>query len=223
MIKRIFLSHVLAAETPVYRANPPVETRPDRQMAHGDSCNTAIFRFHNHSGTHLDAPLHFDSHGRGVDELEAGELVFEHVVLVDVPALPGELIGPDRVGHARSEISDADIVLLRTQFEERRGDKAYVERNPGLAPDLADWLRAAARGLRAIGVDLISISAAEHRDAGRDAHRRFLAPSEGRPVLLIEDMSLVHATPNIARLWVLPLRMRGSDGAPCTIVAEAQT
>jgi kynurenine formamidase len=168
----------------------------------------------------LDAPLHFDSGGRGVDELEARELMFEHVVLIDVPALPGELIGPEHVGHARNRIAGADIVLLRTHFEQRRGEKAYVERNPGLAPDLAEWLRTASGGLRAIGVDLISISAAEHREAGRDAHRRFLAPAEGRPLLLIEDMSLVDATPNIARLWVLPLRVRGSDGAPCTIVAE---
>ena len=220
MIKRVFLSHVLAPDTPVYGANPRVETRPDREMTHGDACNTAIFCFHNHSGTHLDAPLHFDPRGRGVDQLEPGELVFERVALVDVPALPGELIGPPRLVRSQEQIADAEIVLLRTEFERRRGERAYIDENPELTPDLADWLRATGRALRAVGVDLISISAASHRDVGRMAHRRFLAPQEGRPLLVIEDMSLAHASSNIARLWVLPLRVRGGDGAPCTVVAE---
>lgn len=220
MIRRLFLSHVLATDTPVYRTNPCVETHPYREIVRGDSCNAAIFCFHNHSGTHVDAPLHFDPRGRRVDELEPDELAFERVVLVDVPALPAELIGPGRLAHAREQIADADIVLLRTEFERWRGETIYVKQNPGLAPDLADWLRATGPGLRAVGVDLISISAAGHRDVGQAAHQRFLAPLEGRPLLVIEDMALARATRNIERLWVLPLRVRGSDGAPCTIVAE---
>ena len=220
MTRRLFLSHPLSGDTPTYGSNPRFESRRHRDMDRGDTCNTAIFHFHNHSGTHLDAPLHFDPVGRDVSALEPDELVFEQVVLLEIPAGPSELIGPERLEHAVARIANADLVLLRTEFERRRGEPEYVRENPRLAPALADWLREVAPGVRAVGVDAISISAVDHREVGREAHRRFLAPGAGRPILLIEDMALALAPKHIARVWILPLRVLNADGGPCTVVAE---
>jgi len=202
----------------VYGDNPRFACEPYREMAKGDSSNAAVVRLHGHTGTHVDAPRHFAPAGRTVDTLRPEELRFERVALVDVPATPGELVGPERLEPVADDLVDADILLLRTGAERWRGGDSYVSSNPGLAPDLAGWLRERAAGLRAVGMDSVSISSYRHREVGREAHRRFLAPEHGRPFLLVEDMALSEVDGRISQVWVLPMRILEADGAPCTVV-----
>jgi len=89
-----------------------------------------------------------------------------------------------------------------------------------LSADLAKGLRTNYQNIRALGVDVISITSRLHREEGRKAHREFLGGHyASEPFVLIEDMSLSNLTDYISQVIVLPLMIAGTDGAPCTIIA----
>src|SRR5678815_889751 len=81
----------------VYPNNPPISITPVQSIATGNTANVPRIDLGSHTGTHVDAPLHFMDGGAGVDELP-----------LDV------LIGPARL------ISFGDDVLSVGEAELRR-------------------------------------------------------------------------------------------------------
>lgn len=221
----LWLSHVLSSDTPVYGGGSGgFEAKPDKRIEAGDSCNTSAWRLSNHVGTHVDAPLHFDSGGLSIDRFEAAFFVFRPVCLIEVDLLPGTfLVGKDQVLPRLK--GNPSLLLIKTGMGRMRNDSAYSLDNPGLDPALGSALRENFPSLRAIGIDSISVSSWQRREAGREAHRAFLMGGENdRPLLLFEDMDLqaVDEKSRIEQVIALPLRVSGADGSPCTVVAEVR-
>jgi len=214
----IWLSHPLAPDTPAYGGGEGLALHCSKSIVSGDSCNTAKLVLSNHLGSHVDAPRHFYSEGQAVDTYAPDEWVFSSPSLIDIPLNTPELITPAHLSVALPEASyDTDLLLIRTGFEAWRGDRRFWEAAPGLHPDLADWLRIRFPRLRAIGVDCISVSSFQHREAGRIAHKALL----GAGWRLFEDLTLAKIPVKRMRSVIaLPLRISDIDGAPCTIIAE---
>ena len=61
----------LAAGIPAYPGNPEFELQPVKRIADGGSSNVSRLVMGTHTGTHVDAPLHFFDGRPGVDELRA--------------------------------------------------------------------------------------------------------------------------------------------------------
>ena len=106
------------------------------------------------------------------------------------------------------------MLLIKTGFEKYRAEEIYWQNSPGLHPKLAYWLKEKSPSLKAIGIDFISISNLNNRALGRQAHIAFLSKN----ILLIEDMKLSCVNSNLKTVIVLPLRVEGADGAPCTAI-----
>ena len=212
-----WLSHDLASDTPTYGGGNGVTIEPVREMARGDTANTSRLVMGNHSGTHVDAPRHFVPQGMTVDEYAPADWFFIRPVLIDVPTGEEALVALADVQPAwTEEAAQADLILLRTGAENWRGERRYWEAGPGLDPEASEWLCSAAPGLKAVGLDMISLSSFAHREAGRRAHRVLL----GHGILVIEDLHLSHLAHGASlRLVVaLPLRIRSGDGAPVSVV-----
>lgn len=214
----VWLSHPLAPDTPAYGGGEGLELHCVKSIASGDSCNTAKLILSNHLGSHVDAPRHFYSGGQAVDTYAPDEWIFSSPSLIDIPLNSPDLITPGHLSVALSETSyDVDLLLIRTGFEACRGDRRFWEAAPGLHPELADWLRTKLPRLRAIGVDCISVSSFQHREAGRAAHKALL----GAGWRLFEDLALANLSVDcIHSVIALPLRISNGDGAPCTVIAE---
>ena len=224
----IWLSHVLSPETPMYSGSGRVEITAERLIASGDTSNNTHLALPAHSGTHVDAPVHFVDGGASIDQFDAASWIAERPALIDVPCEPGELIGVDRIrGELEALPRETDMLLLRTGAQRWRTSSNASERDnfeshgPGIGLDLATWLRDEL-ALAFLGVDAISISSPDHREVGREAHRILLGPhhSGRQAVRLIEDMDLAALPGSPNRVWVAPLRMLGGDGAPVTVFAE---
>ena len=224
----IWLSHVLSPETPMYSGSGRVEITAERSIASGDTSNNTHLALPAHSGTHVDAPVHFVDGGASIDQFDAASWIAERPALIDVPCEPGELIGVDRIrGELDALPRETDMLLLRTGAQRWRTSSNGSERDnfeshgPGIGLDLATWLRDEL-ALAFLGVDAISISSPDHREVGREAHRILLGPhhSGRQAVRLIEDMDLAELPGSPNRVWVAPLRMLGGDGAPVTVFAE---
>ena len=187
----------------------------------GDSSNSSRWSLPNHIGTHVDAPYHFSQGGQTIERYSPEDWHFTSPRLIEYPMGPSELITKEKLVPLLADGEPTDCVLVRTGFESRRWDEVYWRENPGFDPATARWLRTAFPRLKIIGIDVISVSPWQDRTKGREAHRHFLG--EGyptAPVRLIEDMKLSPITAKLREVWVLPLIVSGSDGAPCTVVAR---
>lgn len=220
----IYLSHLLSENTPFYGGNGRVQIERVRSMADGDSSNNSGLALPAHAGTHIDAPYHFDSDGATLDTYPPEFWQAICPWLLDASCKEGEILDLDRLGETLKKIPmECDLLLLRTRAEKWRtlNSELYAERGPGVAADVANWLRCHRR-LKFIGLDFISVSSYLHREVGREAHKAFLASHESGnpPVLIIEDMALSELDNSPKSVWIVPLLYSQADGAPVTVLAQ---
>jgi kynurenine formamidase len=140
--------------------------------------------------------------------------------VIDIPCTEACLIAPEDLKKVNIR-SDVDILLIRTGYESLRGKEAYWNNNPGLHPDLADYLRNTYPHLRCVGFDFISVTSWKYRSEGKLAHKAFLAPENGgREIWAIEDMSLKDAPKIIKEIIVAPLLVEDGNGSAVTVIAK---
>ena len=213
------LSHKLAVDTPAFALGPGMQITPLKEISKGGSSNSYSLSFSNHLGTHVDAPNHFDPKGRRISSYGPENFIFSRPILFDLPKQESQLIRIEDLEQRAETIEKADLLLLRTGFQRYRktDPKKYATRNPGISASGAEYIARSFPRLRAIGVDTISISAVEHREEGREAHRNLL---RDRDYFIIEDMDLAQYPKNVGRILALPLFVEGIDSAPCTVIAE---
>ncbi|MCX5749191.1 MAG: cyclase family protein [Candidatus Saganbacteria bacterium] len=212
------LSYPLNEKTPMYGDTRPVMIEPCKQISRGDDCDTAYVTFSNHSGTHIDAPKHFHAKGRSLSQFGAEEFIFERPRMMDCPKNEDKLVMPDDI----KDSAGCDLLLIRTGFFKFRGSEKYRLNNPGISADAALWIREKCPGIRAVGIDTISITAFQKRPEGKRAHHTFLDPDAktGKPVLLIEDMDLSGDLAGLKKVFTVPLYFEGVDSMPCTVIGE---
>ncbi|MCG8634091.1 MAG: cyclase family protein [Desulfobacterales bacterium] len=219
-MKFIYLSHVLDETTPVYGNGASLTREQGNRMAAGDSCNTQVWHLSNHIGTHVDAPRHFCRDGAFLDDYPADFWICSSVFCLEA----GDIGSGDIVSASCLTLDavpeDIDLLLIKTGFGDLRGRHEYMMENPGFDPDMAEGLRSRFPNLKMIGFDSISLSSFASRPLGRIAHKAFL--DHERPILIIEDMDLTQINQGgaVREAAVVPVRVRNSDAAPCTIIAR---
>ena len=189
----------------VYANNPEVHLERAQSIAEGATSNVSRLDFGVHTGTHLDAPLHF---------LEDGG---------DAATIPLDVLnGPCVVVDATSLHDDIDAAALDRLSLPAGGEGAgrLIFKTPnsklwGRTDFTRDFIRfvesGAQRmvdaGVRLIGIDYLSIG-------DQDAHRTFLSSG----VVPLEGLDLREVEPGPYRLMCLALKIVGSDGAPARAV-----
>lgn len=212
------LSYYLSENTPLYGNGSGITFTPEKEIIKGDSCNTSQVILPSHSGTHLDLPYHIYPEGKKLNDFPAEFWVFNQVEIINLTGKLSDcqIINPEMF--PMIENSETDLILLKTGYGSYRGMDRYTLTPPGISSDLAAYLRHELPKLRCLGMDLISISSYSNRDEGRKAHQAFLNPTEGEPILLIEDMKLDENGP-FNKILIAPLLIDKADGAPCTVFA----
>ena len=216
------LSYPLHVNTPVYGDGFPFQIKQEKQIDRKDSCNTAIVSFLNHTGTHIDAPKHFDNKGKSIGEYGIEEFIFNFPYVLECLTESNELIMPDIFQKNKYYLEKCDLLLIRTGFSRYRETRDYKFSNPVISPDAARLIRSDYENIRAIGVDTISVSSCQHRKLGSQTHKIFFCKEEYKssPVLLIEDMNLSENLKGLERVFAIPLFVEGVDSMPCTVIGE---
>jgi len=158
-----------------------------------------------HTGTHVDAPFHFDSGGRTIDELPLDDFIGIARVL-DVSH--GDEVTVDHL--TGLDFNEFDQILLRTSLPNK--PERFPNKIPQLHPDLAPFLRE--RGIKLLGVDLPSVDQTESKEllTHHALHR------EG--IQILENIMLDHVPEGLYRLIALPLPIVGADGSPVRAVIK---
>lgn len=221
----IYLSYYLSPTSPCYGNNPPFQMKAERSLGSGDSCNTHLLMLHNHTGTHVDFPSHFDGLGKTSSDYSASELIFERPVVLSCPKEAGGMIVPEDIWPHAQGLVGKDLILIKTGFYKMRNEDVYRHDNPGVHPDTVTYIRESFPFVRCLGVDSISITSAttQNRQLGRAAHQKAFQRNgfSGEPLLLLEDVDFSHPqSSSLKRVFVAPLMVKDIDGVPCTIIGE---
>jgi long-chain acyl-CoA synthetase len=170
-----------------------------------------------HTGTHLDAPLHFIEGGGSIDQVPLSTLVGPAVVADLGPADPLEEISLARLQAAVGGGLAHPRLLLRFGWSARFGRMDFYTESPFLARDACRWL--VEQGAALVGMDIPS----------PDDPRLGYGSAEDSPnhhILLGAGVILLEYLNNLEQLSgpevflaALPLRVRGADGAPARVIA----
>ena len=174
-----------------YPGDPPVRLERVSSIADGAAANLSRLDFGVHSGTHVDAPLHFVDRAAGAEALPLDVLVGPCVVVdgLDVTAVPA---GVERVlfKTANSRLWERD------EFSDD-----FVKLDGAAARTLVE------AGVRLVGIDYLSIG-------DEEAHHTLLEAG----VVAVEGLDLREVEPGEYRLVCAPLKLVGSDGAPARVL-----
>jgi kynurenine formamidase len=223
--RRLVLSHPLAADAPVWPGNPPAATIDlFESIARGDDDNSTRLALFSHSGTHVDTPWHFNPDGLAAWQLPIDAFVFDAPRLIDVPTGERTFIEVAALEAHEAIIATADLLMLHTGWSAKRASDPmrYAGDGPLLHPDAARWLIDRHPRLRAIATDAISIGSPRYHEESVATHHVLtgVGRSDGRFVLIYEDVGLVAEAANAVRVEAWPLFVVGADGSPVTFVAE---
>ena len=194
----------LAVDLPVFPGDPPVRVEPLTMLKRGDAANVATLAICTHSGTHLDAPRHYDDSGTSIDQISLSLLMGEAVV-ADFRGVSDI----DRNLLARLPLKGVERLLLKTDNSELWGKEGFYDEYAALTEDGAEYL--VLQGVRLVGIDYLSI---EHFSGDGAVHRRLLDAG----VLILEGLDLSIPTAGIYELVCLPLKVYGGDGAPARAI-----
>jgi len=184
--------------------NPPIELVRIMDMAKGDPANVSRLSLGVHSGTHVDAPVHFLADGAGVDAFPLDHLLGEaRVVEVDGPSI-------DAAQLRAVDPRPGERLLFKTPNSARcwKVDR-FLHDFVYLSLEGAALL--AERRVRTVGIDYLSIAGMEE---GVPTHRVLLEQG----ICIIEGLDLSSVQPGSYELICLPLRLAGADGAPARVV-----
>lgn len=220
-LKIICLSHPLNSDCPLYPGTPEPVVELFKSIERGDSANSSNFSTNVHTGTHIDLPLHFCKDGKSLSEHIMAEQLFYPAYCIDISKKGNEPLFPADFEYIKDKFCDAEAILVRTGAGiSRENYDEYEQRHPWVHPSLSDFLRKVFPELKLFGLDAISIASPEHREEGREAHRRFLCGEA--PIILLEDAKLSELPLSGIpfRLRIYPYFYDRLDASPVIALAE---
>jgi arylformamidase len=224
------LTPVIENGMPRWPSHPPVVVHRTVTHEHDGYFNQTIF-MSEHSGAHVDAPIHGHPDARTIETFPPEFLVRRAKVVhwERREWRPGETA--TRADFEQWErttgktIQNGEIVLVNYGWLSRhwrldRAWKWYAENMPGMNEEVADLLLD--RGVAAVGTDTIACGSAviEGRAVAPPPRNCWLHDKLLRAdVLLIECLKNLELLPDECLFLALPLPIKGGSGSPIRAVA----
>ena len=184
--------------------NPPIEIDTITSVERGDICTLSRMTMGTHTGTHIDAPIHFLPGGSGAEEVPLENLIgpARVIEIKDPGAVKAEELRTHTLG-------TRERVLFKTSNSERCWKTSqFVSDFISIAEDAASYL--ASLNTLSVGIDYLSAGSPE-------THRTLL----GAGVVIVEGLNLTGISQGRYELLCLPLKIVGGDGALARVLLRA--
>ena len=188
--------------------NPPVSIERMLDIERGDVANVSKLSLGAHSGTHMDAPLHFFRTGNGLDAMPLTATIGRARVIEirDRQSIKPEELSP-------YQIQRGERVLFKTRNSTRCWHTDdFVEDFVYISQEAARYL--VVQQVQTIGVDYVSVGG--FFTDGVETHHALLEAG----IWIIEGLNLSKVEPGIHELICLPLKIEESDGAPARAILQ---
>ena len=205
--KFIDISVLLGEESIDYPGDTPYQRKTVQSLLSGDDCNLSELTMSAHAGTHLDAPFHFVSNGKTIDQIPIERFICSaHVVEAkdETAVYTHKLNIPN--------IQKGDAILFKTQNSTsgRCANGIFDENFIYLSEEAARWCVKKKVGL--VGLDYISVEAYSSKTS--TVHRKLLENN----ILILEGLNLAKVPEGHYTLLCFPLKIKGGDGSPVRAV-----
>ncbi len=193
------ISPPLTPEIAVWPGDVPFHIERSMRQSEGANYDLSSIRLSLHTGSHMDAPLHYLPDGASIDAIDLSRGIGSALVI--------DLAGVTEVlpKHLEGKFSESTRRILM---------KTMPDRNPNDFPEDFPYLSASAakllveRGIVLIGTDTPSMD--QFSSSALPAHRTL-----GRAgVLILENLVLGHVPEGTYELIALPLRIAGGEASP---------
>jgi kynurenine formamidase len=215
IVRVVDLSHTISARTQVYPGDPQPKLTIHSTIPK-DGFNLLGLEMGSQTGTHVDAPYHFDDDTERIDELPLERFIGPGVVLNVTGLNPRTEITWDMISFDAKDIQPGDVVLIQTGWSEFFGTEAYFD-HPYLSAAACSQLLKL--GVLVFGIDAINIDETpdeQHPGVGFPCHH-LIAKKAG---VISENLCNLEAidfsNPIIS---LLPLKLDAADGAPVRAIA----
>jgi arylformamidase len=178
---------------PLYNDGPQFPEQPPNtihyyQLAHVKGATVERITAMTHSGSHIDAPFHYEPQLQTVSELPLAHLYGPCVAIDLRPIEPKHPIDAIDLRKHEAIIAKGTFLLLKTGWGDRRSNtKSFLTEWPYMSGEGAKYL--VDRGVKGIGIDVLSVGGYPEEHAEADAHKELL----GHGKLLLEDIHIPDA------------------------------
>ncbi|MGE7623221.1 arylformamidase [Viridibacillus sp. NPDC096237] len=201
----IDISQRLDENIVVWPGDTPFSYKVNWSKVESGSVNVGQINMSLHTGTHIDAPFHFDNDGKRVIDLDL-DLYIGNATVIYLP---------NRTSIGVNELSNLDLqgvtrLLIRTDAWKNRS--VFPQTIPHIQPELAAYL--SELGVRLIGLDLPSVDPLDSKELS--AHHELA----GYKIHILEGLVLDEIGPGNYELAALPLPLVEADGSPVRAVLK---
>jgi arylformamidase len=189
----------------------PGDPKPIFQI-HSETCQTSTISIGSHTGTHIDAPIHFIPNAQGVESIPLNVLCGE-TLIIQVTS-KGHVSREDLHEILKNIVQPVERILIKTSNSSGHFPSDAFESFVALSPSAAQYLLE--KQVKLIGIDAPSIESFHASQTTAAVHKLLL----NHRVVIVENVQLQHIsadTPIFVEMMCLPLRI-DSDGAPVRIV-----
>ncbi len=200
------ISPAVAPGFPVFPGDTPFSFRWTWKIAPGCPVNVSEITMSPHTGSHADAPLHYDDAGASIGDVPLEPYLGRCRVIHAIGVRP--LVEPQ---HVVERLRDTPPrVLLRTY---QRVPSGWDPDFAAVAPAAVELLHA--HGVRLIGIDTPSLD--PERSKTLDSHQRVRALR----IAILEGLVLDEVPEGDYELIALPLKWCGLDASPVRAVLRS--
>lgn len=191
----------------IWPGDSKVKISHSSHLSKGDNATVSEITLGSHTGTHVDAPSHFITNGKGVDSLDLNILTGPAFV-VDARRL--EAITAQSL--EKLSIPDkAKRVLFLTDNSQlwENDENSFCEDFVAITEDGARWL--VSKEISLVGIDYLSVAPFNH---SIPTHKALL----GNNIIVVEGLNLNGVKAGWYELVCLPLKLSDLDGSPARAI-----
>jgi len=184
-------------------SDPEIEIRPFLSIKNGAPANLSILNMGSHTGTHIDAPYHFNLNGKTVDKLSLYDLIGEAIVV----EIKSDVISVNELKNI--DLKKYKRILFKTKnsmFQTNKFNPDYTYLDFPAAKELLK------NNVKLVGIDYLSI---EKFDSKTHNVHKILTQNN---IIILETLNLSKINPGEYFLVALPLKIKNCDGAPARVV-----
>ena len=177
--------------------------------------NARMLHLYSHSGTHMDAPKHFNCGEQTIDKIPLTDCISTAWVVNLTHLEPKALIEVAHLGEILEKWTPGQSLLLHTGWSAHVDDADYYRSSfPRISEGLAQWC--VDHEVRVLGVEPPSVADVFNLEEVTRIHHILLAAG----VVIVEGLTqLDQISQSQVTFIALPLKIEAGDGAPCRAMA----
>lgn len=195
----IDLTMSIDMETPVFPGDPKQKIEQIATIEK-DGWNEKRLTFNSHFSTHIDAPLHMIKGGKSLSDYPMEKFIGEAVVF--------DVRGKSEIEIDLSEVNKGNIIFFFTGHGEKAYNEGYFKNNPIITEKMAKEM--VDKKIKIVGLDSFTPDNKPY-----SVHKLFFR----NDILIVENlMNLEKLAGKRSQCYILPLKIKDADGAPCRVV-----